>query len=718
VPGGYQPRSNVSYSIGHLIGAALGELWRGVLNLGRAAQGGFHHSSFNPAPGDYRGDVPRTKVRAAGFILIGFLGIAWLLFLSQKTSPALLTPGGILLSPFVVGIAIAGLWSFPATWSRMPLLLQKALLIVLLVVVPVAFLAVTSSPVFWRFGSFFGLAEARHGGILFAGMSICWAISFFAVLFSKKPVPQAVAAGGQRESAQAVEAWSNVPATRFADVGGMEEAKRQIRRLVENRLHPEKFERYRVVQNGILLHGPRGTGKTFLAEATAGEFGLNFFSLSPTNLVSKWVGETDSNIRDAFSRAAVNRPVLLFIDEIDSIGSARQELGRDGDSGGGGRARNSATVELMKSIDAHRAVPGVVIMAATNLLDAIDPALLRDGRFDLKLRVDLPSEEARASIFRAQLSSRPSEAFAVEEFARKTVGTSAAGIKAIVDRAAALAAEQQRRVRAADIESALEESGGRDRPLFQAVDWSEVVITQAVESELRTLIQVLNQKGLERLGIEAPTGLLLIGPPGTGKTMLARLIATQTRRSFYPITPADVLSGSVGGSVKKMAEVFGRAKEYGPSIVFLDELDGLLPRNPGYLSSHDVQLVEQTLMEISKLEPAHHVFLIGTTNGAEHIDARVLRGGRFSEKIEIGLPDSHGYRKLLARYLSPSTLAEELSVDMVVERLAGLTPADLEAVCKAAKRFAFQRMPDQATELPSLIRADFDAAVARVLPRT
>ncbi len=376
---------------------------------------------------------------------------------------------------------------------------------------------------------------------------------------------------------QREERWSNVPSVTFADVGGMDAIKDQIRSVVDNRLHPERYARYGVVRNGILLHGPRGTGKTFLAQATAGEFGLNYYCVRPTELIERWMGTSEANVRDVFVRAAAHRPIVVFIDELDSLGSSRQHLGADGDPGGAGRAYNTVTVQLMQSIDAYRGMEGLIIMAATNFLDALDPAVIREGRFDLSLRVDLPDETTRARMFEAQLARKPHRKFPVEEFARRTPGASAAKIKALVDRAAAMAAKQDRKIEAKDLEQALAEPSGADRPLLQPVEWRDVVLSAEVEQELRTLINVLNHRGIQRLDVEAPAGVLLIGPPGTGKTMLAGLIATQTRRSFYPITPAGVLGGAVGGSVKKLQEIFARAIEHAPSILFLDEIDGLLP---------------------------------------------------------------------------------------------------------------------------------------------
>jgi transitional endoplasmic reticulum ATPase len=211
-----------------------------------------------------------------------------------------------------------------------------------------------------------------------------------------------------------------------------------------------------------------------------------------------------------------------------------------------------------------------------------------------------------------------------------------------------------------------------------------------------------------------PTGLLLIGPPGTGKTMIALLIATQTRRSFYPITAADILGGATGASVKKLTELFARAKENSPSIIFIDEMDGLLPRNNGFQSQHDIQLVEQARSLISELEPQHNVFLIGATNHLDSIDAAILRGGRFSEKIEIGTPHESGYQRLLRKHLDGVRLVEGLSIELLVERLKGISPADLEATCHSAKRMAMRRMAEDAEELPPLIWNDFTEAMNRV----
>ena len=504
------------------------------------------------------------------------------------------------------------------------------------------------------------------------------------------------------------------PTLTFADVGGLEEVKRQIRELIQANLDARRFGHYGVSRNGILLHGPQGTGKTFLAEATAGEFGLTYLVVSGASLHHKWVGETENRISALFEEANAKRPALLFIDEVDALGAKRQQLGAGDDAGGAARGYNSATTQLLSCIDKARSNSGLVLIAATNFYDGLDRALIREGRFDLHIRLDLPNEEERARIFQVQLTRRPARQIDVQPFGRRTPGWSAAKISGLVDRAAFFAAQENRKIEENDLGRAFAETGGKDRAAFKEVEWSEVVLAPEKEADLRNLIRLMDPAYSERLKLPMPSGLLLMGPPGTGKTMIARLIATQTKRSFYPITATDILGGTTGASVKRFTELFARAKENSPSIIFIDEMDGLLPRNTGLQSQHDIQLVEQARSLISDLESQHNVFLIGTTNHLDSIDPAILRGGRFSEKLEIGTPDQGGYKRLLKRHLDGVRLVDGLSDDLLAERLGGVSPADLGAICSSAKRMAMRRMEHDGDELPPLAWSDFTEAMKRV----
>jgi transitional endoplasmic reticulum ATPase len=554
--------------------------------------------------------------------------------------------------------------------------------------------------------------------ILLLGVtSIGWIVSFFWIFLARpkrRSGAAPVAIGGlvQRPAPQSVEVVRNVPAERFSDLGGMEEAKEQIREVVQGHLHPEKYERYGLVRNGILLYGPRGTGKTFLARATAGELGLHFEYVSAPKLLTRWIGATGENIQGVFAQAAGRKPVLFFIDEIDSLGGGRQDA--ISDPGGAGREFNNITMALMSAIDQYRGISGFVLMAATNRLDGLDEALIREGRFDIKVRVDLPDEATRVKILEAQLSKKPWRRFDLQDFAHRTPGASAAKLRALVDQAANYALTDNRKIEAKDLRRAMEGNGGKDRPQLERVEWNDVVIAESVERDLKSIIRLLEDPTrTHSLGLQVPTGLLLIGPPGTGKTLIATLIASQTKRSFYPLTAATVLGGGVGDSVKRVAAVFARAKEHSPAIVFLDEMDGLLPANNRYLAQHDVQLVEQFLTEVSGLQPENNVFLVGTTNHPENIDTRVLRGGRFSEKLLIPPPETAQRVQLLGIYLKGARLEPGLTVEDIAQRLNGLAPADLQAICTAAKRMAFNRIANS-DQLPPLNWSDFDRATERV----
>jgi transitional endoplasmic reticulum ATPase len=510
----------------------------------------------------------------------------------------------------------------------------------------------------------------------------------------------------------------SIPRLSFVSVGGMEKAKQQIRELVETRLNPQKYHGYGITKNGILLHGPEGTGKTLLARASAGEFGLALHRVASAALFRMAIGATSENIREEFKRAVANAPSLLFLDEIDAIGARRQGAGTGSDPGGGGRELNSAVTELMQCIDEYRSVPGFVYIATTNRLDVLDPALTRDERWDLKIRVDIPDESAREQILLSLISSKPSQPFDLTEFARQCHGFSAANLRSVVDQAAIIAANENRLIEAKDLRRALEERGGADRPFFSRVDWEDLVLEEQVDQDLRTLIRLLEDRELAReIRVAVPTGLLLIGPSGTGKSMIGRLIATKTRRSYYAIGPADVLGGNVGDSVKRVQEIMRRAKENSPSVVFFDEMDGLFPDRRRAQSQHDIQVVDQFLIEVSDLDAHQNVFLLGATNHPEKIDPSVLAGHRFQEHWIVKTLEVAGLARLLEKLLRDVTLEPGTSPEGIAREIVGASQSQAQAICLTARRSAFGRMRRMHGfgELPPLNLQDFEDAARRVL---
>jgi transitional endoplasmic reticulum ATPase len=505
--------------------------------------------------------------------------------------------------------------------------------------------------------------------------------------------------------------WAFVPAIRFDDVGGFNQQKSEMRIVAENRFLENSSG---IIRNGVLLYGPQGTGKNFLAEAAAGEFGANWYHVRCPQLLGPMIGSTTAEIRRAFEWARFHRPIVMLLDEIDAIGS-KKALQGGSDSGGAGREYNTIVTQLMQSIDDCRNVEGLLIVAATNHIDTLEPALIRDGRFDAKLRLDLPDAEGRKEVLLSLLKETRWRSHELLRVIRRTVGWSPARLKAMVDRCVLTSKGQP--LSEEHLLATIESIGGNDRPSLDPVHWDDVVLPEDVVDEIRALILLMEPGESERLSIPPPTGLILVGAPGTGKTMTARLIASQVRRSFYAITPGEVLSGQVGGSVKRLKEVFARAKENAPSVLFFDEMDGLFPAPSIATGQHDIQLVEQGLIEISQLRPEHNVFLIGTSNYLERIDPRILRGGRFSEKLHIGLPDCAGYRKLIVRYLGNARLDQNLEMEVVIGRVRDLTPADLEATIQGMKRLAMRRMTSQDAALPPLSLEDLELALSRVHPQ-
>jgi len=611
----------------------------------------------------------------------------------------------VLSLPLAVGVLLV----LPRPHVRWPLLTARAFVLVTI-------LAVLERVHVWSLKSYPETFRSWDSVYSLGSLVLMFGLWIW-VLFALKPraTAAAVAAGGQQSEptvTKPIAHWSNVPQVKMRDAGGAASAKAEILSIARNRFTKPRSS---VVQNGILLYGPQGTGKNLLAEATGGEFGVNFYHVRCPELVGQNTGSGAERIRGAFESAAANRPIVLFLDEIDSIGSRKQEQGHGTDSGGGGREYNSLVTQLMQSIDQYRQMEGFLIVAATNYLDGLEPTLIRDGRFDARIRLDLPSETERAEILTAQLRKFRWKNHDLTAIAKRTPGWSPARLKSLVDRAALCA--QEKVIEERHLIEALESTGGRDQGSLEPVGWDDVVLPAAVVGDLRALLDLMKPGRAEELSLPAPTGLILVGPPGTGKTLVAKLIASQAKRSFYAVSPSDVLGAAVGGSVKRLSEIFRRAKDNAPSIVFFDEMDGLFPELHGQMNQHDVQLVEQALIEISALKPEHQIFLVGTTNYLDRIDLRILRGGRFSEKVVVSVPDEAGYRKLVMRYLGKARLGQELTVQALAERVTGMAPADLEATIQSMKRVAMRRMDPNAKELPTLNLGDLNEALGRVQPR-
>jgi transitional endoplasmic reticulum ATPase len=498
----------------------------------------------------------------------------------------------------------------------------------------------------------------------------------------------------------------------FSDVGGMDSLKQEVRETVGLVLeHPDDAERYGIEWNGILLHGPPGVGKTFFARAIAGEYDLNLMHVSTGDLIGGIQGQSAQNIDKAFQTAAQNLPCLLFFDEFDSIAQRR-------DNSPDQESRRTVN-QLLTSLEAHRDERRLLVMAATNDVSHLDPAVIRPGRFDRQIRIDLPDAQAREAIFRAELDDRPTAGdVELAELVRRTEGLTPAAIAKIVDTAAlevfreATESGQNLQLDTAHLLSAVERHGGQDRPLVEHWTWDSLILDPAIKAQLQQLQAVIEDpEAAVRFGVEPPTGLLLAGPPGTGKTSVAKVLAAQAKCSFYPISGADVISKWVGESERNIRQLFERARANRPSIVFIDEIDAIAASR-GQVETHDSH-VNQLLSEIDGVSGQRGVFVIGATNRPDQLDPALLRGGRLSRTIVLGLPDEEARHALLCLMT-----ARMPTVGVDLEQLArdsdGLSPADLKGLCQEAALAAMTRTSGAEGQEAAITQEDFGEALRRL----
>ena len=498
----------------------------------------------------------------------------------------------------------------------------------------------------------------------------------------------------------------------FEDVGGMEKLKQEVRDTVGLMLeHPDDAERYGIDWNGILLHGPPGVGKTFFARAIAGEYDMSLMHVSTGDLVASLVGGSARNIEKAFETALQNLPCLLFFDEFDSVAQRRDNTPDQ-------ESRRTVN-QLLTSLEKYRDERQLLVMAATNSIEHLDPAVIRPGLFDRHIRIDLPDAEARRAIFATELDDRPAaDDIDLDALVSRTEGMTPAAIAKIVDSAAlevfreATETGQQLELDAGHLLAAVERYGGEDRPTVEHWSWDSLILPDEIKAQLQQLQAVIEDpESAKRFGVDPPTGLLLAGPPGTGKTTVAKVLAAQARASFYPISGADVISKWVGDSERNIRQLFDRARENRPSIVFIDEIDAIAGRRGESLGVHDSH-VNQLLAEIDGLGGQRGVFVVGATNRPDQLDPALLRGGRLSRTIFLGLPDEMGRLAMLKLHTARMPTVS-VRLDELAAATDGFAPADLKSLAQEAALAAMTRT-SQADETPSVTHDDFVDAIARL----
>ena len=522
----------------------------------------------------------------------------------------------------------------------------------------------------------------------------------------------------------------------YEDIGGLKEELRRVREMIELPLkHPELFEALGIdPPKGVLLYGPPGTGKTLLAKAVANESGAHFIGIQGPEIMNKYYGESEAHLRKKFEEAEENSPSIIFIDELDSIASKREETQ--------GEVERRVVAQLLTLMDGLQARGQVIVIAATNRPDAIDPALRRPGRFDREIEIGIPDYDGRREILQVHTRGMPLERdeengtwLKLDHFARITHGFVGADLAALAREAAMSALRrylpeidldeplppkllQEMKVTNDDFKEALkdvEPSALREVMIeVPKVSWEEVGGLKDVKQQLKEAIEwpLTNSAGFDRLGIRPPRGVLLYGPPGTGKTLLAKAIATESEANFIAIKGPEVMSKWVGESEKRLREVFRKAKQVAPCIVFLDELDSLAPpRGGGGDSRVSDRLVDQLLTSMDGLENMEGVVVIGATNRPEIVDPALLRPGRFDRLLLVEAPDLAARQAILEIHTADMPLGK-VKLDYFAKETDGYTGADLDGLVREAGMLALR----EDSEADEVTQAHFLAALEKVSP--
>jgi transitional endoplasmic reticulum ATPase len=504
---------------------------------------------------------------------------------------------------------------------------------------------------------------------------------------------------------------TSIPRITYDELGGLKNEVQKIREMVELPMrHPELFEKIGVeAPKGVLLYGPPGTGKTLLAKAVAGETNANFTSISGPEIMGKYYGESEERLREFFKQAEENAPSIIFIDEIDSIAPKREEVS--------GEVEKRIVSQLLTLMDGMKSRGKVVVIAATNRQDSLDPALRRPGRFDREIEIGIPDDEGRHEILNIHTRGMPlEEKIDLKAISKITHGFVGADLEFLAKEAAMRSLRrvmpeidfdeekipqeilQKIEITNEDFRESLKEvrPSALREVLIQTpnVTWDDVGGLESLKEELREAIEwpIKHKDAFDYADIETPKGILLHGPPGTGKTLIAKAVAKMTESNFISIKGPELLSKWVGESEKGVREIFRKARLAAPCIVFLDELDALVPRRGGGSDSHVTEnVVSQILTEIDGLEELHNVLIIGATNRLDIVDPAILRPGRFDRIIEVPLPDSKSREHIFKIHTKKKPLSKDFDLGKLVERTDGFSGAEISAVANRAGIIALKR---------------------------
>src|SRR5262245_28161309 len=520
----------------------------------------------------------------------------------------------------------------------------------------------------------------------------------------------------------------------YEDIGGIRPIIQKIQETIELPLkHPELFARLGIdPPSGVLLHGPPGTGKTLVARAVANESDAHFSAINGPEIMGKFFGESEERLRSVFETAEKNSPAVIFIDELDSIAPRRSEVTGEGEK--------RIVAQLLTLMDGLKGRRNVMVIGATNRVDAIDPALRRPGRFDREIEIRIPDQSGRLEILQIHTRAMPlAKDVSLTSLAEATFGYTGSDLAHLAKEAALatlrrlmptlnLAEDkmippkvlEKLEVRREDFEQGLLEvqpSALREIVVeIPKVRWEEVGGLDEVKRVLHEMVELPLKKpeAFRRLGIRAPKGILLYGPPGTGKTLAAKAVATQAGASFLSAKGSSLLSKWYGESEKKIAEFFQRARQVPPAIIFFDELDSLAPVRGGSFGEPQVteRIVNQILAEMDGMQELKGVVVLGATNRPDIIDPALLRPGRFDELVYVKIPDTDARLEIFRAHARGMALEADVDLGMLAEITDRFTGADIAGACMKAGLFALRDNPDART----ISQEHFLRAVKETIP--
>mgnify|MGYP003858668141 FL=1 len=524
-----------------------------------------------------------------------------------------------------------------------------------------------------------------------------------------------------------------LPRTTYEDIGGLHEEIQRVREMVELPLrHPELFQRLGIEPpKGVLLHGPPGCGKTLLARAVANESEANFFSINGPEIMSKFYGESEARLREIFQQAQQNAPSIIFIDELDAIAPKREEVT--------GEVERRVVAQLLALMDGLSGRGNVIVIGATNRPGALDPALRRPGRFDREIEIGVPDKQGRYEILQIHTRGMPlAEDVDLKKLSEMTHGYTGADLAALCRETAMKALrrylpqinlEEERippsvlekmEVKMEDFMNAYKEvTPTAMREVYievPTVHWEDIGGLEEVKRELKEAVEwpMKNPEMFQRLGIKPPKGILLYGPPGCGKTLLARAVATESEANFITIKGPEVFSKWVGESEKAIREVFRKARMAAPSVIFFDEIDSLVPRRGlGFADSGvSERVISQLLTEMDGIVALEDIVVIAATNRPDIVDPAVLRPGRFDRLIYVPEPDEKSRLQIFKIYTKNMPLAKDVNISELVAMTKNYSGADIEALCREAAMQALRR-DINAKEVAMI---DFQDAIKRTGP--